>query len=89
MPIILHGDAAFAGQGVVMETLQLSQTPGFTTGGTIHVVCNNQVGFTTASRDARSSHYATDIAKAIQAPIIHINGDDPEACVRAARIAFE
>lgn len=89
LPVLLHGDAAFSGQGVVGETFNLSQLAGYFTGGTIHIVINNQVGFTTASRDARSSHYATDIAKAIQAPIIHINGDDPEACVRAARIAFE
>jgi len=89
MPVLLHGDAAFSGQGVVGETFNLSQLDGYFTGGTIHVVINNQVGFTTASRDARSSHYATDIAKAIQAPIIHINGDDPEACVRAAHVAFE
>ncbi len=89
MPVLLHGDAAFSGQGVVGETFNLSQLDGYFTGGTVHIVINNQVGFTTASRDARSSHYATDIAKAIQAPIIHINGDDPEACVRAARIAFE
>jgi 2-oxoglutarate dehydrogenase E1 component len=89
MPVLLHGDAAFSGQGVVGETFNLSQLDGYFTGGTVHIVINNQVGFTTASRDARSSHYATDMAKAIQAPIIHINGDDPEACVRAARIAFE
>jgi len=89
MPVLLHGDAAFSGQGVVGETFNLSQLDGYFTGGTVHLVINNQVGFTTASRDARSSHYATDIAKAIQAPIIHVNGDDPEACVRAAVIAFE
>ncbi len=89
LPVLLHGDAAFSGQGVVGETFNLSQLDGYYTGGTVHIVINNQVGFTTASRDARSSHYATDMAKAIQAPIIHINGDDPEACVRAARIAFE
>ncbi|MCP3975265.1 MAG: multifunctional oxoglutarate decarboxylase/oxoglutarate dehydrogenase thiamine pyrophosphate-binding subunit/dihydrolipoyllysine-residue succinyltransferase subunit [bacterium] len=89
LPVLLHGDAAFSGQGVVGETFNLSQLDGYFTGGTVHLVINNQVGFTTASRDARSSHYATDIAKAIQAPILHVNGDDPEACVRAARIAFE
>ncbi len=89
LPVLLHGDSAFAGQGVVAETLNLSQLPGYRTGGTIHVVINNQVGFTTAPESARSSFYSTDVAKMIQAPIIHVNGDDPEACVRAARMAFE
>ncbi|MGQ4537083.1 multifunctional oxoglutarate decarboxylase/oxoglutarate dehydrogenase thiamine pyrophosphate-binding subunit/dihydrolipoyllysine-residue succinyltransferase subunit [Dermabacteraceae bacterium P7074] len=89
LPILLHGDAAFAGQGVVTETLNLSELRGFRTGGTIHVVINNQIGFTTLPDSSRSSYYATDVAKASQLPIMHVNSDDPEACVRAARIAFD
>ena len=88
LPLIVHGDAAFAGQGVVVETLQMSQLRGYRTGGTIHVVVNNQVGFTTVPQDGRSSVYSTDVAKTIQAPILHVNGDDPEAVVRVAQVAF-
>ncbi len=88
LPLLVHGDAAFAGQGVVAETFNLSQLDGYYTGGTVHVVVNNQVGFTTAATEARSSHYATDVAKMVQAPIFHVNADDPEAVVRVARMAF-
>ena len=88
LPLLLHGDAAFAGQGVVAETLQSSQISGYRVGGTIHLVINNQLGFTTPPESARSSEYPTDIAKMVASPIIHVNGDDPEACVRAARLAY-
>lgn len=89
LPVLIHGDAAMAGQGVVFETMQMSRLRAYRTGGTVHVVVNNQVGFTTLPHDARSTVYSTDVAKTIQAPIFHVNGDDPEAVLRVAELAFE
>ena len=89
IPLLVHGDAAFAGQGVVSETLNLSQLDGYWTGGTIHLVINKQIGFTTLPEESRSTPYSTDVARGVQAPIFHVNGDDPDACIRVAQMAFD
>src|SRR5204862_2725531 len=89
IPLLLHGDAALAGQGVVAETLNLSQLDGYSTGGTIHLVINNQIGFTTLPDESRSTPYSTDIARGVQAPIFHVNGDSPQAAIRVVQIAFD
>ena len=89
IPVLMHGDAAFAGQGIVAECFAMSGLPGHNIGGTIHIIVNNQIGFTTAPRFARSSPYPSDVAKIAQAPIFHVNGDDPEAVVHCAKIATE
>lgn len=89
MAVLIHGDAAFPGQGIVAETLNLSQLQGYSTGGTVHVIANNRIGFTTVSGDSRSTNYASDLAKGFEVPVIHVNADDPEACLAAAHLAYQ
>ena len=89
MALLIHGDAAFAGEGIVQETFNLSQLDGYTTGGTMHVIVNNQIGFTTSPAEGRSSTYATDVAKMLQIPIFHVNGEDPEAVAQVVRLAMD
>src|SRR5207244_12540223 len=89
MALLIHGDAAFAAQGIIQETLNLSQLPAYTVGGTLHVVVNNQLGFTTGPDESRSSQYATDVAKMLQIPIFHVNGEDPEAVAQVVRLAMD
>jgi 2-oxoglutarate dehydrogenase E1 component len=89
VPVLIHGDAAFAGQGVVAEVLNLQSLPGYATGGTVHIITNNQIGFTTEARDGRSTRYASDLAKGFDVPIVHVNGDDIEACINAIRLAYD
>jgi len=88
-PILIHGDAAFIGQGIIAEVLNLQSLPGYATGGTLHVIANNQIGFTTDSRDSRSTRYASDLAKGFDMPIVHVNADDVDACISAAHLAIE
>jgi 2-oxoglutarate dehydrogenase E1 component len=89
LALLIHGDAAFAGQGIIQETLNLSQLAGYGVGGTVHVVVNNQIGFTTDPQDGRSTTYATDVAKMLQVPIFHVNGEDPEAVAQVIRLGMD